>query len=407
MSQKTNVRGETKMMCFSENLATMIGFLEAVIVERIKFSMRHKSNKNVIKGVNWVYNTYEQWQAIFPFASKRSIERAFAKLEKIGILKSGYFCRNKTNRTKWYTVDQAVLSSFDIGTSCQIGGMDDAKRVENDTKLAGCITPNWRDPLSQEIHNNNTNNNNTKVLGRTKYWGDIAEFNSKFVVVPTDYNSFDNLPKLEVKEKNVVLEEKIETSDAVKVQNPIMNKKQSRPNFERTEIEIEELPLSIVQKMKDVNFDGSYMRLRILKWVKQFREDYVLEKISLLRNTKFNKPGAVLTEAIKWDWKEIPKFEKTDFPRDESTPFCKVVENLPKLKPKLSCGVEWWEALNEDQRRKVVDTMWNKWTVNDFGYDARKSYYDSNAFLCHEHFRDICESHNKQPPEKRNINKVA
>jgi hypothetical protein len=390
-------------MCFNEKIATEIGFLEAVIAERVTFLTNPKFNKNVIKGVNWVYNTYEQWQAIFSFASKRSVRRAFEKLENIGILKSGYFCRNKTNRTKWYTVDHSVLNSFDIGTCVQIGHMDKANTVENDAKLATSMCPNWPHPLSQEIHNNNTNNN-TKTLGRTKYWDDIAEFNSKFVVVPTNYNSFESLPRLEkklekpkveAKQKNVVIEEKFEETVVSKTVIKLQKSKS-----EKIEIEKQELPLSVINAMNEVKFEGSkYIRRSLIRWIEQYGENYVLEKIKMLGDEKWKNKNAVLTDAIRWDWKESPKFEKPVLPEQESQPFCKVehkksAQEVEYEKLKSLGGFEWWYRIGNHDRDYFLGEVGEEYGLN-------KEYYGSREFmLTSDTFQEICKINGVEPPKQ-------
>lgn len=275
------------MMCFNENIASSIGFLEAVIVEKIKFLMNHKSNNNVIKGVNWVYNTYDQWLKIFPFVSKRSIRRAFGKLENIGILKSGYFCRNKTNRTKWYTVDHAVLNSFDIGTCVQIGHMDKANGVENDAKLATSMCPNWPHPLTQELSNNNTNNN-TKVLGSTKY-PELGSTPRGNVVVPVEYNGFDNLPR-PVPQKRL------------QEQPPATQSSKSANN--ESQVKIIKLPKPIIDALNAGNFWNAFVNFQndLSKIIQSHGEKYILEKIELM-----NKSSVEIRNPRKWLERAIEK----------------------------------------------------------------------------------------------------
>jgi hypothetical protein len=98
------------------SLATAIGLNEAIILQQIHYWLDPRVNKNIINGVSWVYNTYNQWAKQFPFWSEITIRRTIRSLEKEGLLISRY-CNDKSfNKQKWYTIDYSVLKKIDQST---------------------------------------------------------------------------------------------------------------------------------------------------------------------------------------------------------------------------------------------------------------------------------------------------
>jgi hypothetical protein len=51
------------------SLATKIGLNESIVLQQVHYWLQNKEkgNQNFHDGHYWVYNTYEQWQAQFPF----------------------------------------------------------------------------------------------------------------------------------------------------------------------------------------------------------------------------------------------------------------------------------------------------------------------------------------------------
>ncbi len=94
-------------------LAAIIGRNEAAILQQTHYWIDITRNKNLIDGVPWVYNTYEQWQEQFSYLSEITIRRAIKSLEKMGLLISKQFGKGEYNRTKWYTIDYAKLKELE------------------------------------------------------------------------------------------------------------------------------------------------------------------------------------------------------------------------------------------------------------------------------------------------------
>lgn len=88
-------------------LAVILGRTEAEILQQIHYWL--EKSKNIIDGIRWVYNTYQQWQSQFPFLSDRTIRRAIRHLEDLGILKSERHEASRWYQRKWYTIDYEAL----------------------------------------------------------------------------------------------------------------------------------------------------------------------------------------------------------------------------------------------------------------------------------------------------------
>lgn len=61
-------------------------------------------------GHRWVYNSYQKWQAQFPYWSIDQIRRVMARLEELGFLIStSEFNRAGGDQSKWYRIDHDAL----------------------------------------------------------------------------------------------------------------------------------------------------------------------------------------------------------------------------------------------------------------------------------------------------------
>jgi hypothetical protein len=92
------------------DLAVVLGRTEAELLQQIHYWLG--KSKNIIDGIHWVYNTYQQWQSQFPFLSDRTIRRAIRHLEDLGILKSDRKEASRWYQRKWYTIDYEALEAL-------------------------------------------------------------------------------------------------------------------------------------------------------------------------------------------------------------------------------------------------------------------------------------------------------
>lgn len=96
-----SIVGEGRIYTYSPDLAKEIGFNAAAILDQLHFLLRDERNGKVIDGKQWLYNTYDQWVAHFPWMSAMTLRRLLSKLEADGVLES---CQpeGRRSRRKYY-----------------------------------------------------------------------------------------------------------------------------------------------------------------------------------------------------------------------------------------------------------------------------------------------------------------
>ena len=98
---------------FSIPLAQCVGLKEAIVLQKIHYWLHPNRNQNFHEGHPWVHNTYDQWQAQFPFWSLKTIFRVIRQLEKRQILLS-YRREDTVIRPKYYTINYVILRELAI-----------------------------------------------------------------------------------------------------------------------------------------------------------------------------------------------------------------------------------------------------------------------------------------------------
>ena len=98
--------------CFNCEYAKRFGVDEAIMLENLIFWIRkNKANgKHFHDGRYWTYNSIKAFEELFPFWSKRQIERILKSLEKQNILYTGNYNKSHYDRTKWYAINEEVIS---------------------------------------------------------------------------------------------------------------------------------------------------------------------------------------------------------------------------------------------------------------------------------------------------------
>jgi hypothetical protein len=145
-------------------LAVAIGLNQAIVVQQIHYWLeKSRIEKN---GHIWVYNTINQWKEQFPFWSKNTVQRVFAKLKESGLL-IGEFLSDNDSQLLYYRIDYSVMEKLERGelilneelpTDTKLvsvdkkGGNQDRHQVGigTDTKLGSVPTPSWCSPNSTE-----------------------------------------------------------------------------------------------------------------------------------------------------------------------------------------------------------------------------------------------------------------
>lgn len=98
-------------MRFCPRVAAALGVSEAIVLHRLDYWLSR--SKHRIEGRAWVYNTYDAWQAQFPFWSRRTIQATFRRLERLGVVESTQrHNRSRWDKMKWYTINYAKLGEL-------------------------------------------------------------------------------------------------------------------------------------------------------------------------------------------------------------------------------------------------------------------------------------------------------
>ncbi|MCW8324055.1 DnaD domain protein [Staphylococcus aureus] len=88
-------------------LAEAIGLNEAIVLQQIHYWLNN--SKHEYENKKWIYNSYKNWEAQFPFWSNVTIRRTISSLEKQNLLLTGNFNKVGFDKTKWYTINYLVL----------------------------------------------------------------------------------------------------------------------------------------------------------------------------------------------------------------------------------------------------------------------------------------------------------
>ena len=96
------------------SLAVAIGLNEAMFVQQLHYWLKGKEDardgRYFLDGRWWVYNTYEEWSAQFPFWSVETLKRVIRSAEKAGyVLSTSEYNERKGDQTKWYSIDREAL----------------------------------------------------------------------------------------------------------------------------------------------------------------------------------------------------------------------------------------------------------------------------------------------------------
>lgn len=90
--------------------ASLKNINEAIILQQVQYWLSRSTLE--YEGRRWIYNTFDEWRAQFPWMSKTAVRDRFKSLETKGILLVGHFNKMKFDRTKWYSIDYDKLNSL-------------------------------------------------------------------------------------------------------------------------------------------------------------------------------------------------------------------------------------------------------------------------------------------------------
>ncbi len=152
---------DTIKIVITPKLEKILGRSEATALQQLHFCL--SSNENNGKNHedrHWIYNTYDEWhEKYIPNYSSGTIQRAFTKLEKLGIVSSCQLEKNYGNRRKSYTINYDVIDTL-------IADYDEKnppqKKSTNITPHKSIINTTQSKPLQQR-----TSKSVSKILPQT------------------------------------------------------------------------------------------------------------------------------------------------------------------------------------------------------------------------------------------------
>lgn len=99
---------------FNAELAKRYGVNGAIFLHAMAFwvAKNQANGRHFHEGRTWTYNTLDALTRLFPFWSRRQVERITAKLREEGALLTGNFNEDKTDRTMWYALSDSVLEIY-------------------------------------------------------------------------------------------------------------------------------------------------------------------------------------------------------------------------------------------------------------------------------------------------------
>lgn len=102
---------------FNLSIAKKFGVEEAIIIHNIYFwTLKNKANgKHFHDGNYWTYNSIEAFTELFPYWSRRQIERILKNAVDKGAIIKGNYNKIAYDRTTWYALTETVKSIYANG----------------------------------------------------------------------------------------------------------------------------------------------------------------------------------------------------------------------------------------------------------------------------------------------------
>ena len=111
---------------FSKEDAKQYGVEAAVMLHHIRYwvDKNEANDKNFFEDKYWTFNSTTAFSKLFPFWSARKIGRLLTKLEDEGAIVSSRFNKQKYDRTKWYTLGNAITKTDPTHLTISVNGND-------------------------------------------------------------------------------------------------------------------------------------------------------------------------------------------------------------------------------------------------------------------------------------------
>ena len=102
---------------FNIVIAKNFGVDEAIMIHNLYFwiSKNEANEKHFYDGEYWTYNSMEAFTKLFPYWSKRQVERILNSLIEKGLIIKGNYNQIAYDRTSWYSITQIVKCIYANG----------------------------------------------------------------------------------------------------------------------------------------------------------------------------------------------------------------------------------------------------------------------------------------------------
>jgi hypothetical protein len=142
---------EEPVLLVQGRLAAALGLAPALFLQQVHYWLQRSHHE--YDGQPWIYNTYAQWQAQFPFLSRDQLARAVARLRRLGVLQVAHWDVDRRERRNWYSIDYARLATLlaaDEESAPAITDWSDTVSTSGTTLLpdTACVRPCGPTPAS-------------------------------------------------------------------------------------------------------------------------------------------------------------------------------------------------------------------------------------------------------------------
>ena len=154
---------------FDEQLAIDFDVESAIFIQSLaQWTRRNAANNhNFHEGRYWSYNTYDALTKIFPYWSKKQIERLTLKCINHGLMLKGNFNQKKYDKTCWYSMTDKALMYFPyLSSLISSQDSDPTPEIGNATPEIGLAIP--ENTTTRSSINTNTTNSGSNSKSKTK-----------------------------------------------------------------------------------------------------------------------------------------------------------------------------------------------------------------------------------------------
>lgn len=132
---------------FGTDCATFISHMQYWIAKNAA------NERHFYEGRYWTYNSLSALERLFPFWTRRQIERIIRDLKKAGVLLTGHYSKNSYDRTTFYAIDESRLHIHQTVKSISPNGEMDLPDNGNDISPNGEIIKEQNNTQIEEESN--------------------------------------------------------------------------------------------------------------------------------------------------------------------------------------------------------------------------------------------------------------